>query len=477
MDHARSSTPSPVSATTNRVAVVGGGITGLTTAILLQAHDYRTSLYTDARPSQTNMAHDPAFATLHAVASVIPHSVRSRAATRWLSISQDFFRNLSVHTVCGVQLRPHYELFEAPAVVPPDYATTVENFALLSDADLSSGTVPRRPGATALGGWRFDAFFCDAPIYVGYLYALYEAIGGRIILHSQLPGSDLRAYLALDHTYYVNATGSAAQDFIRHTTAGAREAAVRDMPGTATDAGLTFEPVADPWPSKFIRGHYLLVNIRGLIDERGAPPISYNYTPTAEVYQTAVREPADLYGYARSDAWILGGSRQAGRLGEAGEWIGEETVGEEMVFARAGGGLLSIPAPIFEVNADLLASMTGGVGLRRACEKDQSIVTPGIGYRFVRDSPLDDVRLAASRLCVNGTGTTATKYVVHNYGHGGSGFALSWGCAVDVLRMLDALTVRGARGSKLEGSASASTRALLRDVTGNLDEGAVRLHL
>ena len=39
------------------------------------------------------------------------------------------------------------------------------------------------------------------------------------------------------------------------------------------------------------------------------------------------------------------------------------------------------------------------------------------------------VRVATER--ING------GWVVHNYGHGGSGYTLSWGCAAEVLRLVD----------------------------------------
>jgi glycine/D-amino acid oxidase-like deaminating enzyme len=35
---------------------------------------------------------------------------------------------------------------------------------------------------------------------------------------------------------------------------------------------------------------------------------------------------------------------------------------------------------------------------------------------------------------------SSTCGVVHNYGHGGAGFTLSWGCAQSVVEMLEVFT-------------------------------------
>jgi D-amino-acid oxidase len=406
------------------IAIIGGGISGLTTAILLQVMGYHTLLYTRVRPSyDPDVARPSEFATLHAAASVLPHSVASPKISYWTGISQEFFRALSFRGCCGVRSQVHYEIFEDPILTPPAYAGSVENFAILNADETEEPWVPRRSGAQRTYGWKFDAFFCDAPEYVRYLYSLYIKMGGHL---PDAPGDgSLTAYLELDHDVLVNCTGMMAHSFLASVVADGRYADAPMTPG--------FEPLLDSLPPKLLRGHYLRVDIRKLLTGGNGRFLSYNYKPVPEIYRTATGAPADVYCYPRSDAWILGGSRQEGGLDETGHWIGEATVGQEIDFPRPNASPLAVPAPVLELNADILLRMTGGeLDLLRLVQDDPDVVSPGIGYRFIRDSTSDSVRVGCSRVNFSG----AQRFILHNYGHGGSGFTLSWGCAFDILQLL-----------------------------------------
>ena len=52
--------------------------------------------------------------------------------------------------------------------------------------------------------------------------------------------------------------------------------------------------------------------------------------------------------------------------------------------------------------------------------------TAGIGYRFSRNG---GVRLEKAN-------EFADKVLFHNYGHGGAGYTLSWGCAFQILKLI-----------------------------------------
>jgi D-amino-acid oxidase len=406
------------------IAVIGGGITGITTAILLQLTGYQTVLCTTVLPRfEPGAGRPPEFATLHAAASALPHSVVSPRLPHWTATSQHFFRALSLPGSCGVRRQLHYEISEDPQEAVPPYAGALENFEHLQPDELNQPWVPKRPRAPQTLGWKFDMFFCEAPEYLRFLYAFYARIGGRI----QQPSPT--SVFSLAHRVFVNCTGSAAAALLD---------SVMEDPRCIDDPMLPdFEPLLDPCPPKLIRGHYLRVDIKELMTGPRGELFSYSYKPAADIYRTATGGSADVYCYQRSDAWVLGGSRQTGSIDADGNWIFEQTVGEEMEFARPGAPPLAVPAPIFRLNADILTRVSNGnVDLERLVRNDPDIVSPGIGYRFVRDSASENVRVSCSRVQFAGE----RKFILHNYGHGGAGYTLSWGCAFDILQMVARIT-------------------------------------
>jgi glycine/D-amino acid oxidase-like deaminating enzyme len=214
----------------NNVAVIGGGISGLTTATLLQLHGYKTRIYTRARltSSRITSAKSPQFASLHAAASILAHSVASQKTTYWTNISQEYFRLFAFLARCGVREQTHFEIFEEPAKGTPDYWDSLHNVLKLTATEAASPYVPRRPGANVISGWTFDMFFCEAPEYIAFIHRLYTALGGEFVESTVGEGQRLIDYLRLDYGLYINCTGEAAIDFVNDA---ALQGYIDDLPG------------------------------------------------------------------------------------------------------------------------------------------------------------------------------------------------------------------------------------------------------
>jgi D-amino-acid oxidase len=427
------------SAHPGNVAIVGGGVSGITSALLLQLSGIPTTLYVDVRPSgdPTQAWGAPEFATLHAAASILPHSVRSTRLAEWTRATLPYFRVLGFRADAGVRSQTHYEVFESESIALPAYASVVDNFEVLDLADISHDRVPRRRGAMGVTGWRFDAYFCEAPTYLRYLYRFYEAIGGHVISPAAV-GLDGRLlnYLRVGHRVLVNCTGLRTFELLKPESLEL----IEDAPDSAQ-----FEPLVDPWSPTITRGHYVRVAVGApLIDDRGRT-LSYNYTPTPEVYQAQDDQAGDVYCYPRSDAWILGGSRQLQMRDGTGEtWEGEEFDNGVETFGRPDGARISVPRPIVSLNAEIIEQLSrGSISLDQLRRVTPQAFSAGIGYRFERSHPEESVRLACSRVRLD----QQESIVVHNYGHGGAGFTLSWGCALDVVRIVNTVTDRQTPGA------------------------------
>lgn len=383
--HLGSAKLSVVAETDLEICVVGGGVSGFTTAIVLRLLGYRVKLAAKAWIASPG-PRDPTFASLYPAASIIPHSVVIANAAWHIQTSLRFYAALRFAAAAGVRTQRHFELFEA-AVDVPEYAAYFPAFAPVPSTGSPRYQVPRRSDAGAVSGWTFECFFAEMPEYGRWLRRTFDALGGSVVPCGHLDSSDLQAIPA---PVIVNCTGYGS--------------------------GALFD---DEVNLALVKGVLVHVYVDRSDPAGSRPaPFSYNYTPDRSIYCAPSGEAADVYWYPRVDSWVLGGTRLSGRLDPSGRWSGEEPTGPTVEIDG-----VDVPTPILELNRDLIKSATGVdiAPLRR---------TATVGYRCVRTEGSGGVRLEAD--------TMGDALIVHNYGHGGAGVALSWSCAVRVARIIAA---------------------------------------
>lgn len=322
---------------------------------------------------------DPLFSSLYPAASVIPHSVRSKNIHTLFPASLALFNAMYQHNFKNLVTHRHFELFEFPKESPA-YTRHLQGFSTIADSNASP--VPRRPGAPELHGWVFDCFVAEWPHYMHSLYDCYRKAGG-ILKKQKLEKDDIR-----------NLPGD-----IVVNCAGAR-------------SGKLFE---DSAPPEYIRGHLVHISDQQPLTDANDWLVSYNYTPLPFIYASPDGSPSDVYLYPIHGKWVLGGSRQIGMLNDADVW--ESKSHKETISING----LNIPRQIIELNKAILEN-----SFQLQLPSDPSGMTARTGYRFSRATKNDGLRLEGEN--------EYDKEIVHNYGHGGAGVALSWGCALAILK-------------------------------------------
>jgi D-amino-acid oxidase len=309
------------------VQVLGAGVVGLTTAIVLAEAGLRVSMRTARPPGATTSV--AAGAVWGAVTCGPPERVRAWAATG-LAV----FRELESDPATGIRSRRGRELSRLPAD-PPSWLDLLDDLELCRDDELPPGFV---------AGWRYTAPVIAMPVYLEYLTARLERAGVKIDVN---PLTSLAEVTGDPHgtSVTVNCTGVAARQLVP-------------------------DPAVYP-----IRGQVVVIANPGI----------------EEFHIDHSQPPPDVsYLFPHQDTVVLGGTMNEGD----GDTEARPEVAERIV-------------------ADCAAI--------EPRVRDAPVLAHRVGLRPARP----EVRLEAEPL-------DGGRVLWHNYGHGGAGVSLSWGCAREI---------------------------------------------
>ena len=303
------------------VIVVGAGIIGLTTAVVLAEAGIRVTV----------IASDPPERTVSAQAGAIwnPHLMRHPLARRWWNTGLARFRELAERRDTGVRLVRGREVFRNRCEVPQRISDTGDHVALDPES-LPEGFA---------AGWSYTAPIIDMASYLDFLKRLLASRGVRITLGVQLDSLDS---VARSGEILVNCTGLRARELVP-------DPAVRPIGGQMVI-------VSNPGIDEFF------------IDADGTTCF-----------------------FPQGNVVVLGGS---------------ETPYES-----------DVPDPV------------AAQRIRRDCSRiDPRLEAAGVVGHKVGVRPYrPDIRVERDR---------DNKRLLHNYGHGGAGITVSWGCAEEVKRIV-----------------------------------------
>jgi D-amino-acid oxidase len=311
--------------------ILGAGVIGLTTALLLSDYGCKATIITESMPVGTTSAVAPAM--WH------PYKVEpNETLRRWALRSYQYFKLLSENPQSGVIPTTIYEYYSGDAV-EPWYAFAVDGLRKLSDDEINN-----RVGKQALNdyksGFEMKSFVIDSSVYLSFL--LNQVISRGIEIQVRKVES-LDDFIYSD-SYVINCTGLGSRELLGDESV---------------------------YP---IRGQ--VVRVRS----------NYQSTPECVIDENGRRSVC--YVVPRSNDVLLGGTATEN------DWntdVDDATTNEIITKAK-----------------ELIPKLA-----------DATFLSAHVGLRPARK----EIRCEADELY---------PWLIHNYGHSGAGYTLSFGCAEEV---------------------------------------------
>jgi D-amino-acid oxidase len=321
-----------------QIAVIGAGVSGLTSAIVLAERGYPITIFAEETGNQTTSA--------AAGAIWYPYDVEPfDAALRWALKSYHTFEKLcSNEDSSGVSMIELRTFCRTGTVSIPSWAAALGASPIDITADTeSAASSDTQRAKTFAGGFALRVPLIDTTIYLNYLADRFREAGGNFA-----PTAHLESVQQIDSKFsiIVNCAGIGARSLV-------------------DDADL--EPH---------RGQVVIV-------------------PKLNLDAASVCDDAPLmYVIPRTNDCLFGGTNDVSDSRE--------------------------PDP--KTTQAILTECSNVLGIA-----PPKVVAERVGLRPFRKS---GIRLEKDRL--------GGRTVIHNYGHGGAGFTLSWGCAGQVVKLVEA---------------------------------------
>ncbi len=312
------------------ILVLGAGVSGLSSAILLLEKGYKVRIRAKELPPNTTS--DVAAAVWYPYLCKPPHK-----AAKWSGFTLRYLKEkVMADPASGCIQRTITEIFDRK-VEEPWWKEAVETYRRPAPDELPDGYVD---------AYQTEAIVTDSTKYMDWLLARFQALGGTI---ERIEVDNIEQAFG-DYDIVVNCTGLGARSLFNDQSV---------------------------YP---VRGQVVCVKPNGfeqvVADDDGPNNL--------------------LVIIPRLNDIVIGGTIQANN------WSLKVDPKDTTEILRKARSLY----PVF---------------------KNVEIIQEKVGLRPVRD----EVRLEVE--------VFGDKYVVHNYGHGGAGYTLSWGCANDVVNLIEEL--------------------------------------